>query len=448
MSDNFEEILGLDEETLRSFAKELDALNIKKLFGLPDSSYFNALAALRDKYIASGTKAWEEYTKKIQKYENAAAKESKNYSIKQLDSLYGAGLVSHQEYIKNLTAYRDSHFSEGSKKYLSYTEKINKARLDYEIEYLDFCRKAGVLSEEEYYQELKNIRDNFMAVGSSEWQKYNDKINGYAIDSIKSAYDEMSSFAENKLGELEKRQESFYNKLKKNVDLMHDVIIEGYYPDGALLRIPVLSDLTEDNEFLRKFEKNLNAAYERIKNSSLSEGAAATLFDSLLNMDAKDAADFAYLLANENEFDFNRYIKAYEENLVLLERVSKNPFEKIWEDTVEEIETHADELSKELVEKLSDAGFVIPEEFLHFGENAAESFKEGFLSQLGACMEEIKSKISYQTTLAGEKLGTSVSSVENVFSPTYNLYGSGETDIERIRAAKALAERERMAGGY
>ena len=448
MSNNLEEILGLDEQALRSFAKELDALNIKKIFGLPDSSYFNALASLRDKYIASGTKAWEEYTKKIQKYNVASAEENKNYSIKQLNSLYGAGLISHQEYIKSLTAYRDSHFSEGSKKYLSYTEKINKARLDYEIEYLDFCRKAGVLSEEQYYIELKNIRDNFMAVGSTDWQKYNDKINGYAIDSIKTAYDEMASYAEEKLTEVEKRQEQFYNKLKGSVDLMHDVIIEGFYPDGALLRIPVLSDLTEDNEFLRKFEKNLNAAYERIKNSSLSKENAATLFDSLLNMNARDAAEFAYLLANENEFDFNRYIKAYEENLVLLEKVSKNPFERIWKDTAEDIEAHADELSRELVEKLSGAGFIIPEEFLHFGENAAESFKEGFLSQLGACMEEIKSKISYQVDTAGEKLGASVSNTENVFSPTYNLYGSGETDIERIRSAKAHAERERMAGGY
>ncbi len=440
LSDSF--INGLkenDKGNTEKYQDKLEILDYKQAFGgLSTEDYYAEMERLRDQYLTAYTKEWFDATEKIYDHQKEMAEEARDKALDELDKQHDKGLMSEAQYIAELTAFRDRYYAEGTEEYAEMTEDIAKLSRENELDMLDFHYDMGLLTEQDYYQKLLEYRDKHFAVGSAEWMEYTKKICSYNKSQIQKAYDEIAEYAGKKLSDLLSKQEALYGKLDGYGSLMKTVTVKNYYEDGSDLQFNELNDISKDNDFLRQYNENITAAAQRLKASGLDEAAAAKLYDELLGMSPEEASDFAALLTKATDEEFEKYLADYKENMDLLDEVSKNPFREEWKEATEDI-----------VSELKEAGFEVPEAFSDIGEDAAMEFSRSFLEELQTQMEDIKTQITgWSFTLVPQVVGASANGESRVFSPTYHLYGSGETDVQRIQSAKAISEQHRMAGGY
>ncbi|WP_337399461.1 hypothetical protein [Congzhengia sp.] len=440
LSDSF--INGLkenDKGNTEKYQDKLEILDYKQAFGgLSTEDYYAEMERLRDQYLTAYTKEWFDATEKIYDHQKEMAEEVRDKALDELDKQHDKGLMSEAQYIAELTAFRDRYYAEGTEEYAEMTEDIAKLSRENELDMLDFHYDMGLLTEQDYYQKLLEYRDKHFAVGSAEWMEYTKKICSYNKSQIQKAYDEIAEYAGEKLSDLLSKQEALYGKLDGYGSLMKTVTVKNYYEDGSDLQFNELNDISKDNDFLRQYNENITAAAQRLKASGLDEAAAAKLYDELLGMSPEEASDFAALLTKATDEEFEKYLADYKENMDLLDEVSKNPFREEWKEATEDI-----------VSELKEAGFEVPEAFSDIGEDAAMEFSRSFLEELQTQMEDIKTQITgWSFTLVPQVVGASANGESRVFSPTYHLYGSGETDVQRIQSAKAISEQHRMAGGY
>lgn len=440
LSDSF--INGLkenDKGNTEKYQDKLEILDYKQAFGgLSTEDYYAEMERLRDQYLTAYTKEWFDATEKIYDHQKEMAEEARDKALDELDKQHDKGLMSEAQYIAELTAFRDRYYAEGTEEYAEMTEDIAKLSRENELDMLDFHYDMGLLTEQDYYQKLLEYRDKHFAVGSAEWMEYTKKICSYNKSQIQKAYDEIAEYAGKKLSDLLSKQEALYGKLDGYGSLMKTVTVKNYYEDGSDLQFNELNDISKDNDFLRQYNENITAAAQRLKASGLDEAAAAKLYDELLGMSPEEASDFAALLTKATDEEFEKYLADYKENMDLLDEVSKNPFREEWKEATEKI-----------VSELKEAGFEVPEAFSDIGEDSAMEFSRSFLEELQTQMEDIKTQITgWSFTLVPQVVGASANGESRVFSPTYHLYGSGETDVQRIQSAKAISEQHRMAGGY
>lgn len=440
LSDSF--INGLkenDKGNTEKYQDKLEILDYKQAFGgLSTEDYYAEMERLRDQYLTAYTKEWFDATEKIYDHQKEMAEEARDKALDELDKQHDKGLMSEAQYIAELTAFRDRYYAEGTEEYAEMTEDIAKLSRENELDMLDFHYDMGLLTERDYYQKLLEYRDKHFAVGSAEWMEYTKKICSYNKSQIQKAYDEIAEYAGEKLSDLLSKQEALYGKLDGYGSLMKTVTVKNYYEDGSDLQFNELNDISKDNDFLRQYNENITAAAQRLKASGLDEAAAAKLYDELLGMSPEEASDFAALLTKATDEEFEKYLADYKENMDLLDEVSKNPFREEWKEATEKI-----------VSELKEAGFEVPEAFSDIGEDSAMEFSHSFLEELQTQMEDIKTQITgWSFTLVPQVVGASANGESRVFSPTYHLYGSGETDVQRIQSAKAISEQHRMAGGY
>lgn len=440
LSDSF--INGLkenDKGNTEKYQDKLEILDYKQAFGgLSTEDYYAEMERLRDQYLTAYTKEWFDATEKIYDHQKEMAEEARDKALDELDKQHDKGLMSEAQYIAELTAFRDRYYAEGTEEYAEMTEDIAKLSRENELDMLDFHYDMGLLTEQDYYQKLLEYRDKHFAVGSAEWMEYTKKICSYNKSQIQKAYDEIAEYAGEKLSDLLSKQEALYGKLDGYGSLMKTVTVKNYYEDGSDLQFNELNDISKDNDFLRQYNENITAAAQRLKASGLDEAAAAKLYDELLGMSPEEASDFAALLTKATDEEFEKYLADYKENMDLLDEVSKNPFREEWKEATEDI-----------VLELKEAGFEVPEAFSDIGEDSAMEFSRSFLEELQTQMEDIKTQITgWSFTLVPQVVGASANGESRVFSPTYHLYGSGETDVQRIQSAKAISEQDRMAGGY
>lgn len=440
LSDSF--INGLkenDKGNTEKYQDKLEILDYKQAFGgLSTEDYYAEMERLRDQYLTAYTKEWFDATEKIYDHQKEMAEEARDKALDELDKQHDKGLMSEAQYIAELTAFRDRYYAEGTEEYAEMTEDIAKLSRENELDMLDFHYDMGLLTEQDYYQKLLEYRDKHFAVGSAEWMEYTKKICSYNKSQIQKAYDEIAEYAGEKLSDLLSKQEALYGKLDGYGSLMKTVTVKNYYEDGSDLQFNELNDISKDNDFLRQYNENITAAAQRLKASGLDEAAAAKLYDELLGMSPEEASDFAALLTKATDEEFEKYLADYKENMDLLDEISKNPFREEWKEATEDI-----------VSELKEAGFEVPEAFSDIGEDSAMEFSRSFLEELQTQMEDIKTQITgWSFTLVPQVVGASANGESRVFSPTYHLYGSGETDVQRIQSAKAISEQHRMAGGY
>lgn len=95
--------------------------------------FYNELEFLRNYYLEEGSAAWWKYTKMIINYENslaeAQAKINSQLAEQKMDKLsgmYTAGLISAEEYYDQLSKLRNDYFEEGSKQWEDFSIELAK----------------------------------------------------------------------------------------------------------------------------------------------------------------------------------------------------------------------------------------------------------------------------------------------------------------------------------
>lgn len=306
-------------------------------------------------------------------------------------------------------------------------------------ERLKYQRDFDLISEDEYYSRLEQLRDRYFAKGTDNWVKYTRQIYTYQEKIIKeekkeieNMYDEMTDYASEKLEEILKKQQKLAQNLNSygsfyNVNTVHmDGLTDSYYS---------LHDLSADIEAIEMYSKDMDRLKQRTELLSVPKAASEYLLDSIKEMSTVDALQFMQALLYANDDVFSDYTNKAYEKLQLSKGVSSRQYEEEFSNGIEEAYGNM----KEMLEK---AGYEIPEGFSVSGSISAEKFGEAFVieldNQLGiirGMIDEFNAELEISSKSGGD--------VYNTTNTSYNISSLGVEDtveqIKRYETVKRLA---------
>ncbi len=318
---------------------------------------------------------------------------------------------------------------------------------------LDSERNLNLISEEEYYKNLASLRDSYFAVGTEGWHKYTAEIYKHNRElsekqqkelenqrrAAESAYNDIVDFADKKIGAVIKKQQSLSENFSSFGPLFNNGTIRA---GGETIKFySGLADIEKQTADMTKYAERLRWLKDKLAKSGIGEAAAASFFDNIISRSATDGDKTFYALEHADEGKLFDYFRAYEQNLNLADAYSK-------EFTSDDMDEALGDTAEYMKQRLTEAGFEIPEEFFASGTLSAQNFGEGFSTRLDAELEKIKGRIeSFNASLAvtGQTAGgvSYDNSVKNVYNNTYSINGEGTeqlySKIRRYDTFKRLA---------
>lgn len=250
-------------------------------------------------------------------------------------------------------ADRTNATKEGAKK----QNDIIKEQYETDLKNLELYRELGVISEEEYYDELGKIRDKYFDKDSQEWEDHTLEI----IEAQAKAVVEASK-------ELKEKQTDFADNLKDSTALYHTVDVEA--GDGSFSYM-TLSDTNARADMIEKYIANL----EKLKAKG---NIPKALWEEIGKMSLEDGLAFTNVLLGSSEDKVNNYIAGWQRIQDASEKASREFFQ---------------EESEELAKHTADDFASLAESFFGVGQDGAEQFGEGFAEKLADVLATIKANL-------------------------------------------------------
>ena len=183
-------------------------------------------------------------------------------------------------------------------------------------------------------------------------------------------------------------------------------------------------------------------AKDFIKNSGLSEIAKDSLLSDISSLPAVSSISaLEALLRSPLTSD---WLADYENRIKLSQNHSKLYYS-------DEMDLAVDEGTKYMQQKLSEAGFEIPETFFDAGKDSAEKFGEGFALELEQELDKLKKQISEFSAGIEINVNQASSGGGNTYSGdtvnTANYYITGNIKEDAVAVIKRYETIKRL-GGY
>lgn len=221
-------------------------------------------------------------------------------AVKELEATLSAGMIGVEEFYSQLKLLRDTYLENGSELWWKYTTKITEhekkefdAMLSGETARLASMYSIGIISAEVYYKKLKELRDTHLSEGTAEWQSMTDKISEFYTKNVIGAMEKAQSAADG-LGN------SLFDQL--TAEVLKTVTVKD--KDGNITdRFYRLDDV--DTTSLKAYAQG----YEQLK----SLGAGDTILDKYLSSSMKDANEFMAALNNRGALGSMDYIASLEQ---------------------------------------------------------------------------------------------------------------------------------------
>lgn len=306
-------------------------------------------------------------------------------------------------------------------------------------ERLRYQREFDLISEEEYYNRLEQLRDRYFAKGTDNWIKYTKELYKYQEKLLeaekkeyRNLYDDIADYATDKLDEILKKQQ----KLAKNLNNYGSLYnVNTVKMNGFTDHYYSLHDLSSDILAIERYSEDMNKIRQRSEALGIDKEASGYLLDRIKEMKTEDALQFMSALLYANDSTFSDYTGKAFEKFNLSQRVSSAQYEENYKNGVTESLTY-------MRDKLSEMGLEIPEEFEVSGSISAEKFGEAFVLELDNQMEIIRGAISELT--GGFGLSAAISGdTYNTTNMSYNINSPGGVDtveqIKRYETVKRLA---------
>ncbi len=306
-------------------------------------------------------------------------------------------------------------------------------------ERLKYQRDFGLISEEEYYEKLEQLRDRYFAKGTDNWVKYTQKIYAYQEKlinaekkQIESLYDGISDYATEKLEGILKKQQKLAENLNDfgglyNVNTVH---MNGYTDQYYSLH-----DLSWDIEALKRYQRDMNSLKDRADRLQVPKEASQYLFSNIKEMDTEDALQFMSALLYENDDKFTEYTNKVYEKYNLSKAISSHQY-------ADEFNSGVTDAYDRMTVALLEAGYEIPDGFYVSGSISAQKFGEAFVLELENQLGTIRSIIDEFNM--GLEVSPQVSGdVYNTTNTSYNINATESFDtveqIKRYETVKRLA---------
>lgn len=307
-------------------------------------------------------------------------------------------------------------------------------------ERLRYQREFDLISEEEYYNRLEQLRDRYFSKGTDNWIKYTKELYKYQEKLLeaekkeyKNLYDDVADYATEKLEEILKKQQ----KLAKNLNSYGSLYnVNTVKMNGVTDHYYSLHDLSSDILAIERYAKDMERISERSNALGIGKDASTYLLDRIKEMKTEDALQFMGALLNADDNTFTGYTGKVFEKYNLSQSVSSHLYEDEFKNGISDSFTY-------MKDKLSEMGLEIPEEFAVSGSISAEKFGEAFILELDNQMEIIRGVIDEFTRGFGPSFTVS-GDTYNTTNMSYNINSSGGEDtVEQIRRYETV---KRLSG--
>ena len=375
---------------------------------ITEEEYYDALSRARDEYLTRDSDEWRKATAEIYKYRKKAAEDEK----------------------KTLTEARKK-LSEEERK--AYAAEAAAAR-----ESLDTRLKYGLISEEEYYKDLAALRDKYYDDTDEAYKELTYKLIDYEKEKVSSALSDIASFADGALSAVE-------GKMKKMREKLSDYSAPiGKDEDGnAALTDPyaALDDLLEYNYYL-------GTVKDRMKSLDLSDEEIADFFSVLSDMSVEDGTTFARLLSEKSDHAFGTYLSAWKRQNELAGSISDSLYKDEYVSAVEKSAAFVDERLRELAGEIPDAFYEAGENSAEEFSRAFEKSLDALFDSLSERVKSVNSSLFFPTfvpTGAGITNHSETTTVNNNYS--YTIQGTDGATPAQIRDTLRAQDELRRLGG-
>lgn len=402
---------------------------------------FDTTMAAEEKYKAEKARIDAEYAAEEERKTRAEYEKKLKNAKKKSEK---AQIIAEEEARRKKKA--NDEYLESLKK---AAEKENEQR-ERDFDNLKKALDLELITEEEYYTGVKNLRNKYFYEGSDEWKKYTYEIAKWqksVVDkqkeAIKSAYEDMAKDAQSSIDEIISAQEQLTEKLKGYGDLYttvtHTFQGAGEHGEDLVFTETKLNDLSSDIAALEKYNDVLTALRNR---GSLPDG----FFGVLRDLDVGEGTRFAQALLDADDDQYAAYMKKYAERDRLAEEIGENLYSHDMKKTVQKC---ADNAGNEFLENLREHFDDIPDDFLKTGQFAGENFSDGFLPYLNELfngfrekMEGLMSSVSHSVAGASAAGGGG----NTTYQTTYQIQASGQTVASALSDARNADIINRLRG--
>lgn len=375
---------------------------------ITEEEYYDALSRARDEYLTRDSDEWRKATAEIYKYRKKAAEDEK----------------------KTLTEARKNLSDEERK---AYAAEAAAAR-----ESLDTRLKYGLISEEEYYKDLAALRDKYYDDTDEAYKELTYKLIDYEKEKVSSALSDIASFADGALSAVE-------GKMKKMREKLSDYSAPIGKDEGgnAALTDPyaALDDLLEYNYYL-------GTVKDRMKSLDLSDEEIADFFSVLSDMSVEDGTTFARLLSEKSDHAFGTYLSAWKRQNELAGSISDSLYKDEYVSAVEKSAAFVDERLRELAGEIPDAFYEAGENSAEEFSRAFEKSLDALFDSLSERVKSMNSSLFFPTfvpTGAGITNHSETTTVNNNYS--YTIQGTDGATPAQIRDTLRAQDELRRLGG-
>lgn len=308
------------------------------------------------------------------------------------------------------------------------------------LEKLNYQRDFDLISEDEYYVKLEQLRDRYFSKGTQNWVKYTAQIYEYqkkALEQEKSSiiwlYDDISEYTSKKLTEVINKQAAFSEKLKNSGQLFNKNTI---YLDGKNITYYSMHNMQEDINKIKLYTSLAEEFAKRADNIGISAEIKTDFLKELREIDFESALGFLKTIKGSTDEALSNYLTAWDERNSIADSVAAKSFESDFADSLENSYEHMKEV-------LSRAGYEIPDGFFISGSLSAQKFGDAFIGEIETQMARIRSVIeafnseiaTYSVMKGGDTYNTS--------NTSYNIQSDEASDtveqIRRIETVKRLS---------
>lgn len=308
------------------------------------------------------------------------------------------------------------------------------------LEKLNYQKDLNLISEDEYYVKLENLRDRYFAKGTQNWVKYTAQIYEYQQkalaeekENIVSLYDDISEYASQKIGEVIDKQANFAKSIKGTGKLFDKNTVD--FGDKTVTYYS-MHDMKSDIDRIKQYSDLLAEFSDRADRLGISEDIKTGFLNELRDEDFNTAIALLNSIKGSTNESVFEYLSAWNERNSLADAVAAKSYEKEFSESLEDSYAHMKEV-------LSKAGYEIPDGFFVSGSLSAQKFGEAFITEIETQMQRIRSVIeAFNSEIA---LGSMVSSSNtyNTSNTSYNIQSKDASDtveqIRRIETVKRLS---------
>ncbi len=329
-------------------------------------------------------------------------------------------------------------------------EKLQKKQQERQLDNLKNALDLQMICEQEYYEKLKQFRDENLRYGTDAWYKCTEEIAAYnqrLVEETQKQYETVLKLRD----ELGKKLEGNDPWLKQSV-----VRFVGQGQNGTDL---VYSDaqLKNFNEEISLLERYRNVMNELRGLGAVPEG----IFEDIGKLDVQKGLDAARAILSLDEKAREEFFSGYKKHEDLSMAVAS---EMVGLFKSRELESKGISLSDTVKTGQSGTKFAeilrenfaeVPESYVSLGNQAGEAFGKGFLEKIPGIMESTRNYFATAINEIADKLSAavrasadaSVQSINNTYQTTYTFNSSRDTTTQQLNAASNAATLSRLRGG-